>query len=97
MLNVFLICGRDGVVQVAISFGKILLQVTRPHTAVLGSIPGTNVYRNVHQYTDTVAEPGILIVQIDSSIYFANSNYIRERCVNFQFGIRPFQQSPPAV
>lgn len=69
-------------VQVIISFGKILLQVTRPHTAVLGNIPGTNVYRNIHQYPDSVAEPGILIVRIDSSIYFANSNYIRERCVS---------------
>ncbi|KAI3752841.1 hypothetical protein L2E82_24879 [Cichorium intybus] len=36
-------------IAVAISFAKILLQVTRPRTAVLGKIPRTSVYRNVEQ------------------------------------------------
>ncbi|CAM6093612.1 unnamed protein product [Calypogeia fissa] len=70
-------------IAVIISFLKILLEVTRPHTAVLGNIVGTNVYRNKHQYPDAVSEPGILIVRIDSSIYFANSNYIRERILRY--------------
>lgn len=70
-------------IAVIISFLKILMQITRPHTAVLGNIPDTDVYRNVHQYPDALLEPGILIVRIDSSIYFANSNYIRERVLRY--------------
>lgn len=67
-------------IAVAISFAKILLQVTRPRTAVLGNIPRTPVYRNIQQYPDATKIPGLLIVRVDSAIYFSNSNYIRERC-----------------
>lgn len=66
-------------IAVAISFAKILLQVTRPRIAVLGRIPRTNVYRNIQQYPEATKVPGILIVRVDSAIYFSNSNYIRER------------------
>jgi len=65
--------------QVAISFAKILLQVTRPRTAVLGKLPGTTVYRNVLQYPKATQINGMLIVRVDSAIYFSNSNYIKER------------------
>lgn len=65
--------------QVAISFAKILLQVTRPRVAVLGKIPRTTVYRNTQQYPEATRVPGVLIVRVDSAIYFSNSNYIKER------------------
>ncbi|EOA23007.1 hypothetical protein CARUB_v10003753mg [Capsella rubella] len=66
-------------ISVVISFAKILLQVTRPRTAILGKLPNTNVYRNTLQYPDAAKIPGILIIRVDSAIYFSNSNYIRER------------------
>jgi high affinity sulfate transporter 1 len=53
--------------------------VIAPHTAVLGKIPDTNIYRNVLQYPDATRIPGILLVRIDAAIYFANTNYIVER------------------
>ncbi|CAM6114429.1 unnamed protein product [Calypogeia fissa] len=68
---------------IIMSFGKIIFQVTRPHTAVLGKVPGTYYYGNTHQYPDANTEPGILIIRIDSSIYFANANYIRERILRY--------------
>ncbi|GJR16033.1 sulfate transporter 1.2-like protein [Tanacetum coccineum] len=66
-------------IAVAISFAKILLQVTRPRTAILGKIPHTSVYRNIGQYTEATTVPGFLIVRVDSAIYFSNSNYTKER------------------
>ncbi|KAG5573285.1 hypothetical protein H5410_063051 [Solanum commersonii] len=66
-------------IAVTISFAKILLQVTRPRTATLGRIPRTNVYRNTQQYPEATKVPGVLIVRVDSAIYFSNSNYIKER------------------
>uniref|UniRef100_A0A1J3J386 Sulfate transporter 1.3 n=2 Tax=Noccaea caerulescens TaxID=107243 RepID=A0A1J3J386_NOCCA len=66
-------------VAVGISFAKILLQVTRPRTAILGKIPGTSVYRNIHQYPEATRIPGVLTIRVDSAIYFSNSNYVRER------------------
>ncbi|XP_062177624.1 high affinity sulfate transporter 2-like [Alnus glutinosa] len=70
-------------IAVAISFAKILLQVTRPRTAKLGKLPGTNVYRNIVQYSDAKPVPGTLIVRVDSAIYFSNSNYIKERILRW--------------
>ncbi|KAB1199819.1 High affinity sulfate transporter 2 [Morella rubra] len=70
-------------IAVSISFAKILLQVTRPNTATLGNIPGTTVYRNIRQYPDATKVPGILIVRVDSAIYFSNSNYIKERILRW--------------
>ncbi|XLT36641.1 hypothetical protein HN873_067933, partial [Arachis hypogaea] len=67
-----------GAFFVAISFAKILLQVTRPRTAVLGKLPGTTVYRNIQQYPKAAQIAGMLIIRIDSAIYFSNSNYIKE-------------------
>ncbi|KAJ8647120.1 hypothetical protein MRB53_000143 [Persea americana] len=66
-------------IAVAISFAKILLQVTRPRTAILGNLPRTTIYRNIEQYPDARKVPGMLIVRVDSAIYFSNSNYVRER------------------
>lgn len=70
-------------IAVAISFAKILLQVTRPKTAVLGKLPGTTVYRNIVQYPKAAQIPGMLIVRVDSPIYFSNSNYIKDRILKW--------------
>ena len=39
-------------------------------------------YRSVDQYPIANNVPGVLILQIDAPIYFANSNYLRERYIN---------------
>ncbi|CAN4104312.1 unnamed protein product [Withania somnifera] len=70
-------------IAVAISFAKILLQVTRPRIAVLGNVPRTTVYRNIQQYPEAIKVPGILIVRVDSAIYFSNSNYMRDRILRW--------------
>ncbi|KAE8672764.1 High affinity sulfate transporter 2 [Hibiscus syriacus] len=71
-------------IAVSISFAKILLQVTRPRTAILGKVPRTNnVYRNILQYPDATKVAGILIVRVDSAIYFSNSNYVKERILRW--------------
>ncbi|XP_057442049.1 sulfate transporter 1.3-like isoform X1 [Lotus japonicus] len=69
--------------QVSISFAKILLQVTRPRTAILGKIPRTSVYRNIQQYPEASKVPGVLIVRVDSAVYFSNSNYVKERILRW--------------
>ncbi|KAK3414180.1 sulfate transporter 1.3 [Eucalyptus grandis] len=66
-------------IAVSISFAKILLQVTRPRTSILGKLPRTTNYGDILQYPEAKKVPGVLIVRVDSAIYFSNSNYIRER------------------
>lgn len=70
-------------IAVSISFAKILLQVTRPRTALLGNLPRTTLYRNIEQYPEAKKVPGVLIVRVDSAIYFSNSNYIKERILRW--------------
>nr|KYP31654.1 Sulfate transporter 3.1 [Cajanus cajan] len=67
------------VIAVAISVLRILLFVARPRTFVLGHIPNSVIYRNVEQYPNAKHVPGILILEIDAPIYFANASYLRER------------------
>ncbi|KAF3436259.1 hypothetical protein FNV43_RR23351 [Rhamnella rubrinervis] len=67
------------VIAVAISLLRVLLFVARPRTFVLGNLPNSMIYRNVEQYQNAHSVPGILILEIDAPIYFANSNYLRER------------------
>ncbi|XP_022728353.1 sulfate transporter 3.1-like isoform X2 [Durio zibethinus] len=67
------------VIAVAISLLRLLLFVARPRTFVLGNIPNSTIYRNVDQYPNTNNVPGVLILEIDAPIYFANSSYLRER------------------
>uniref|UniRef100_A0A2N9HAN8 STAS domain-containing protein n=1 Tax=Fagus sylvatica TaxID=28930 RepID=A0A2N9HAN8_FAGSY len=74
---------KGPLIAVSISFAKILLQVTRPRTAILGKLPGTTVYRNIQQYPEANKIPGVLIVRVDSAIYFSNSNYIKERILRW--------------
>ncbi|KAI9128695.1 hypothetical protein K1719_000178 [Acacia pycnantha] len=57
-----------------------LLYVARPATCKLGKIPNSSdLYRDVEQYPVSTVFPGVLIVQLGSPIYFANSSYIKER------------------
>ncbi|KAK4768913.1 hypothetical protein SAY86_027063 [Trapa natans] len=70
-------------IAVSISFAKILLQVMRPRTVVLGRLPRSTVYRNISHYPEAAKVPGVLIVRVDSAIYFSNSNYIKERILRW--------------
>ncbi|KAK7355839.1 hypothetical protein VNO80_15101 [Phaseolus coccineus] len=67
------------VIAVAISVLRVLLFIARPRTFVLGNIPNSGIYRNVEQYPNAKHVPGILILDIDAPIYFANASYLRER------------------
>ncbi|KAK7277617.1 hypothetical protein RJT34_22632 [Clitoria ternatea] len=67
------------VIAVALSVLRLLLFVARPRTFVLGNIPNSVIYRSVEQYPNANHVPGILILEIDAPIYFANASYLRER------------------
>ncbi|KAJ6849386.1 putative sulfate transporter 3.3 [Iris pallida] len=66
-------------IAVGLSMFRILLQITRPKTVILGNISGTNIYRSVHHYRDAVKVPGFLIVAVEAPINFANATYLNER------------------
>ncbi|XP_075082926.1 putative sulfate transporter 3.3 isoform X1 [Nicotiana tabacum] len=66
-------------IAVGISIFKVLLQITRPKTVLLGNIPGTRIYRNLDHYKEALSVPGFLILSIEAPINFANTTYLKER------------------
>ncbi|CAN1279949.1 Sulfate transporter 3.1 [Linum perenne] len=77
MMTLFVEIGL--VIAVAISLVRLLLFLARPKTSLLGNIPNSTIYRSMDQYPNADAVPGVLILQIEAPIYFANANYLRER------------------
>jgi SulP family sulfate permease len=65
---------------VALSLGVHVYRSMRPHLAVLGRIPGTNVFRNKDRFGEGVQEvPGILIIRFDGALYFGNLTYFQQQ------------------
>lgn len=65
--------------SIGLALLRALLYAARPATCRLGKIPDSNLYRDTEQYAGLTRVPGVLALQLGSPIYFANSNYIRER------------------
>ncbi|MCL7027633.1 hypothetical protein MKW94_008494 [Papaver nudicaule] len=70
-------------IAVGVSIFKILMNVTRPATVVLGNIPGTQIFQNVGRYADATRVPSFFILAIESPICFANSTYLQERILRW--------------
>src|SRR6185295_15396189 len=55
---------------------------TRPNTAILGRLPNTNIFRNVQHFPEAETIPGLVILRIDASLYFANTVFLKASAVN---------------
>jgi SulP family sulfate permease len=62
---------------VAVSIGMHLYKTSRPHFAVVGSVRGTEYFRNVQRH-DVSTDPEIISIRVDESLYFANAAYLEE-------------------
>jgi SulP family sulfate permease len=51
---------------------------TRPNTAILGRLPNTNIFRNIEHFPEAETLPGLVILRIDASLYFANVVFLKE-------------------
>lgn len=78
-LGVTLIFGVEmGIsIGVAASILIFLYRTSKPHTAVVGRVPGTEHYRNVLRH-DVETAPGILSLRVDESLYFANARFLED-------------------
>lgn len=83
-LGVVFISVQEGLaIAVGISIFKILLQITRPKTVMLGNMPGSDIYRDLHHYNEAMRIPGFLILSIEAPINFANTTYLNERILRW--------------
>ena len=65
-------------IGVVLSLGVIIYEVSFPHIAELGQLPGKNEYRNLDRFPELEERDNFLIVRIDAPIFFANINHIKE-------------------
>jgi sulfate permease, SulP family len=64
---------------VILSIGIIIFRTTRPHIAILGKVPGTEVYRNIDRFDQIEERRDIVVLRLDARLYFANLNFVQER------------------
>ncbi|CAN1224669.1 Sulfate transporter 2.1 [Linum grandiflorum] len=71
-------------VAVGISFVKIILISIQPGTEILGRIPGTDVYCDIHQYPMAIQTPPVLTIRLKSGLLcFANANFVKEKILRW--------------
>jgi SulP family sulfate permease len=62
---------------VALSIGLFLFRTSRPHSAVVGRVPGTEHFRNVLRHEVELC-PKVTFLRVDESLYFANARFLEE-------------------
>lgn len=55
-----------------------LYRTSRPHSALVGRVPGTEHFRNVDRH-EVETDAGIITLRVDESLYFANARYLEDR------------------
>ena len=62
-------------IAVALSVGDFVRQAWRPHTAILGRIPGRKGYHDIERHPEAVEIPGLIIYRFDAPMFFANAKF----------------------
>lgn len=63
---------------VILSIFLLLHRASRPHSAVVGQVPGTEHFRNVLRH-QVVTSPNVVSVRIDGDLFFANARFVEDR------------------
>jgi SulP family sulfate permease len=57
----------------------MIKEASKPTVAFLGRIPGTKRYTDMERHNDNENIEGVLIVRVESSIFYFNAEYIKEQ------------------
>jgi sulfate permease, SulP family len=64
-------------IGIATSLIVLLYWSSRPRIAELGRVPGTDQWADVEKHPENEIVPGIVVVRVDSGLYFANADWVR--------------------
>lgn len=65
-------------VAVVASMLVVFARMSKPHSAVLGQIPGTTSYRNVERFPEASVTDGVRVVRIDAALSFVNAQHVKK-------------------
>lgn len=63
---------------VGLSLCLYLYRTSRPHSAVVGRVPGTEHFRNVRRH-QVETHDHVIMLRVDESLYFANARFLEDR------------------
>lgn len=66
-------------VSVVASIVVVAARMMAPHTAVLGRLPGTTLYRNVDRFPEAERIEGVAIIRFDVSLSYLNVEFLKRR------------------
>ena len=69
-------------IAVALSLADFVRQAWRPHTAILGRIPGRKGYHDIERHPEAVQIPGLIIYRFDAPMFFANAEFFSDGVKN---------------
>lgn len=82
------------IIGVAASLVFVIYKTSRPHIAALGRVPDIpGAYSDLARHPENIAVPGVLIIRLDSQLYFANALTVRTRVKTLLAEMEP----PPHV
>lgn len=66
-------------IGIGLSMLWLISVTTRPNLPLLGREPGTQVFRDLSDHPDGLEEDGVVVVRVDSGLFFATSEAIEQR------------------
>lgn len=76
-----LVLGIELGIAVSVAAGLVVVaaRMMAPHTAVLGRLPGTDVFRNLERFPEARPIPGMAIIRFDVSLSHLNVDFVKRR------------------
>ncbi|MFW1677292.1 SulP family inorganic anion transporter [Pontibacter sp. JAM-7] len=65
------------VAGVGLSILLYLYRTSKPHSAIVGRVPGTEHFRNIDRH-EVETDASLLTLRVDESLYFANARYLED-------------------
>ena len=79
MIGVLFMGVEIGIIMgVSLSLLLFLWRTSRPHSAVVGQLPGSEHFRNIERFA-VIQSPTVVSLRVDESLYFPNARYLEER------------------
>ncbi len=77
--GVFLFGVETGVVAgVSMSILLLLYRASRPHSAIVGQVRGTEHFRNINRH-EVITSPSVVSLRIDGNLFFANARALEDK------------------
>jgi SulP family sulfate permease len=70
---------RGVLVGAILSILVLLRKASRPHTAVLGRVPGTDLFGDVERHPANEQISGVLVFRVDASILYFNTQHVQDQ------------------